>query len=467
MAVGESPAPFVAFRVVEIWQSSFVMCGSEFEVFGRSDIFGEGIRTTSEKKNRHDRSDQCLRGLLVLTAEPSAALRGLRVLDIGTMIAGPLIGSLLADFGADVIKVEEPTLGDPMRTWYPMKNGVSLWWKIIGRNKRLITLNLRHARGQTLLKEFVKQYDIVIENFRPGTLERWGLGFEDLRAVNPRVILVRVSGYGQTGPYRERPGYGTIAEAMTGVPSFTGFPQAPPTLSAWPLADVVAGLFGIFALMFAVYHRDVGGSGRGQVVDVSLYEPLFRVVESQVIGYDQLGIVKRRNGNRLDEEVPRNAYETKDGEFVTVSASSNRTFSRLAGAIGRPDLPADRRFVDNTNRVQHGDILDGLIANWFLSRSLREVMEVLNAHDVVAGPVYDIRRIFEDPQYRARENIVAVPDPDLGTIRMQGVVPKLSETPGSVQHAGLRLGAHNLEVYRERLNLDERVLAELHASGVV
>ena len=393
-------------------------------------------------------------------------LQGLRVIDAGTMIAGPLAGCLLADFGADVIKIEHPRYGDPMRQWAPIKNEVSLWWKVTARNKRLITLDLGHPRGQDLFRQLVGQADILIENFRPGTMEKWGLGYEVLSQINPQLVMVRVSGYGQGGPYRDRPGYGTIAEAITGVPSFTGFPDKPPTLSAWPLADSVAAVFAALGAMFAIHYRDVH-KGEGQVVDVSLYEPLFRLVESQVIGFDQLGIVKQRMGNRMAEDSPRNTYETADGEWIAISASSQRTFERLARAIGRPELVDDPRFKDNPSRVDHADELDEVLSAWFSPRSFAEAMTILEEHDVVAGPIYDVRRIFADPHFAAREDIVAIEDPDLGIIRMQNVAPRLSKTPGRVVHGGLSLGHHNREVYAELLSLSEGELKGLQQQGVI
>jgi len=393
-------------------------------------------------------------------------LQGLRVIDAGTMIAGPLAGCLLADFGADVIKIEHPRYGDPMRQWAPIKNEVSLWWKVTARNKRLITLDLGHPRGQDIFRQLVGQADILIENFRPGTMEKWGLGYEVLSQINPQLVMVRVSGYGQGGPYRDRPGYGTIAEAITGVPSFTGFPDKPPTLSAWPLADSVAAVFAALGAMFAIHYRDVH-KGEGQVVDVSLYEPLFRLVESQVIGFDQLGIVKQRMGNRMAEDSPRNTYETADGEWIAISASSQRTFERLARAIGRPELVDDPRFKDNPSRVDHADELDEVLSAWFSPRSFAEAMTILEEHDVVAGPIYDVRRIFADPHFAAREDIVAIEDPDLGIIRMQNVAPRLSKTPGQVVHGGLSLGHHNREVYAELLGLSEGELKELQQQGVI
>lgn len=394
-------------------------------------------------------------------------LKGLRILDVGAMIAGPLAATLLGDLGAEVIKVEHPEFGDPMRVWTPMKNGRSLWWKVIGRNKKLITLNLSKPKGQELVKRLVERTDILIENFRPGTMERWNLGYEQLSRVNPGLVMVRVSGFGQTGPYRRRPGYGTIAEAMTGIPYFTGFPDKPPTLSAFALADSVAAVFAAFGALVALHHRSIKGTGEGQEVDVSLYEPLFRLVESQVIGYDQLGIIKERRGNRLEEDSPRNAYETSDGHWLAISASSPRTWERLCHALDRADLIDDPRFIDNPARVENADELDAIIAEWFRDRSSGEALKILDAHDVVVGLVYSIADIFEDPQYRARESIIDVSDEDFGSVKMPAAVPKFSKTPGRVVHSGRGIGADNDEIYREWLGLSEEEIAELRADKVI
>lgn len=393
-------------------------------------------------------------------------LSGLRVIDAGTMIAGPLAATQLADFGADVIKVELPGIGDSLRHWTPMKDGHSLWWKVIGRNKRLITLTLSKPRGQELFRELVRTADIVIENYRPTTFERWGLGYADLAKINPKLVMVRVSGFGQTGPYAKRGGYGTIAEAFSGIPSFTGFPDRPPTLPGFPMADSVASTFAAMSAMFAIYNRD-HGNGRGQEIDVSLYEPLFRLVESQVIGFDQLGIVKQRQGNRLAEDSPRNTYETRDGRWIGISASSQRTFERLAAAMGMPELITDPRFVDNSSRCANDVELDTLIAAWFKRRTCDEIMALFEKEEVVAGPVLDIGDIFKDPHYLARQNIVSVPDDDFGSVRMQGVVPKFLQTPGEVRHSGRGLGADNRAIFVGELGLSESEFAALQSEGVI
>lgn len=394
-------------------------------------------------------------------------LAGLRIVDAGTMVGGPFAGTLAADYGADVVKIEKPGVGDPIREWSPMKDGVSLWWKVTGRNKRLITLDLAKPDGRELFLRLVKRADAVIENFRPGTFARWGLSYDELAAVNPRIIVVHVSGYGQTGPYAHRPGYGTIAEGISGIPSFTGFPDKPPTLSAFPLADTMAATFGLIGLLGAVYERDVAGSGKGQEVDVALYEPLFRLAESQLIGYDQLRIVKRRRGNRIEEDSPRNAYATKDRGWIAISASSDRTFARLVEAIGRPELAEEARFATNEARIANDAELDGIIAAWMGGRTTAEVMRILERHDVVAGRIYDIEDIFADPHFAARGNIADVPDSDFGSVKMPGVVPRFSRSRCEVTSSGGRLGQDNAEVYGELLGLGPAELDDLRAVGVI
>ena len=400
-------------------------------------------------------------------AQSSGPLVGLRVLELTNMIAAPMTGVLLADAGAEVVKIEHPVHGDDLRSWPPHKDGHPLWWKVTNRNKRLITLNLSDSRGQELIRRMIPHFDVAIENFRPGTLERWGLSYEALSVLNPKLILLRISGYGQTGPYAGRPGYGTVAEAMSGVPSFTGFPDKPPTLSAFPHVDALAGVFGCAAVLMATYERDIRGSGIGQVIDVSLYESLFRLAETQIIAYDQLGIVKRRNGNRMDEDSPRNAYRTSDDQYIAISAGSQRTFARLATAIGRSDLNDDSRFKTPAKRVENAPVLDELVADWFSRHGLDDAMSILAAGDVVAGPVYDVQRIVEDPHYRARDNIISVADPDLGSVRMHGVTPKFSRTPGCVRHTARDKGHDNEAFYRTFLGLSQDEFEQLQHDGII
>ncbi len=392
-------------------------------------------------------------------------LSGLKVVDAGTMIAGPFATTLLADYGADVIKIEKPGVGDSMREWAPMKADLSLWWKTTARNKRLITLDLRTTTGREIFLDLARQADVIVENFRPGTFERWGIGYDVLRDLNPGLVLVRVSGYGQTGPYRERPGYGTVADAISGIPAFTGFPDGPPTLPAFPLADCLAGCFGVMGALAALRERE--RSGLGDEIDVSLYEPLFRLAETQVIAFDQLGLKKQRVGNRLEEDSPRNTYPTSDGEWIALSASSDRTFERLLNAIDRPDLATDPRFLTNPHRIANADALDAIVGAWIAERPAEEVLGVFEAHDVVVGRVYDIEDIFEDPQYAARGNIVDVEDDDFGTVRMPGVVPRFRRHGFSIRHSGRALGHDNDVVFEQILGLPAADIRKLESEGVI
>ncbi len=393
-------------------------------------------------------------------------LAGLRVIDAGQMIAAPLACTMMADFGADVIKIEHPEQGDAMRSRPPEKDGKSLWWKVIGRNKRFVTLNLGKPEGRELLLRLAVTADILVENFRPGTFERWGLSYEELSKANPRLILVRVSGYGQTGPYAQRGGYGTIAEAYTGLPSFTGFPDGPPTLtSSFAQADSVASTFAVMGAMFALQERH--RSGKGQEVDVSLYEPLFRLIEFQAIAYDQLGFVRERIGNRSTTDSPRNAYRTRDGRYVTISASTQKSFDRLVEAMGMEELARDPRFTDGLLRQRNADALDAIMAGWFLRHDADDALAILERGEVVAGPIMTIADIFKDPHYAARETIVPVPDRDFGTVRMQNAIPKLSRTPGRVTHPGGALGEHNEDVWIGEMGLTRQEYDTLRAARVI
>jgi crotonobetainyl-CoA:carnitine CoA-transferase CaiB-like acyl-CoA transferase len=395
-----------------------------------------------------------------------APLEGLKVLDVATLFAGPVIATLMADFGADVIKVEHPR-GDALRSFGWQKDGLSLWWALIGRNKRCITLNLNTPRGQGLLKELASDADVLIENFRPGTMERWGLGYEDLRAVNPRLIMVRVTGFGQTGPYKDRPGFGTLAEAMSGFAHINGYPDGPPTLPTLALADSVCALFGTFATMFALYHRDAKGTGQGQFVDLSIYEPFFWILGPQALVYDQLGIVQGRTGNRAPFAAPRNAYQSKDGRWLALSASSQSIAERVMRLVGREDLAEEPWFKDHGGRVQHAAQLDDVIGAWIGERSSEEVLKAFEEFQAAIAPIYSIADIFLDPQYRARETITTIEDPRLGPARIQNVVPRMSKTPGRLRHLGPDLGAHNREIYVERLGYSESDLVEWKEEGTI
>jgi crotonobetainyl-CoA:carnitine CoA-transferase CaiB-like acyl-CoA transferase len=394
------------------------------------------------------------------------ALDDMLVLDLTTIVSGGTVTSLLADFGARVIKIENPDGGDPLRAWGPTKNGASLWWKVVSRNKQSITLNLRDPRGQDLVKQLVAKADVLVENFRPGTMERWNLGYEALAAANPGLVMVRISGFGQTGPYRDRPGFGTVAEAMSGFVAQSGFPDGPPVLPPMPLADEVCGLFAALAAMIALRYRDRRG-GRGQQIDASLYEPLFRLLVPNVPQFALLGEVQPRAGNRFAGGAPRNLYRSQDGEWVAISATTQRTFERLAQTMDRGDLAADPRFADNLSRVANVDALDAIIQQWMGARPLDEILRRLEAAEAVVGPVFDARRILSDPHYRERGDVVTIPDAEVGPLPMPGVIPHLSRTPGRIEHAGPRLGEHNDAVYGGLLGLSGDARADLSREGVI
>ncbi len=393
-------------------------------------------------------------------------LAGLRVIDVSTLFAGPLIATSLADFGADVIKVEHPR-GDALRTLGWSKDGVSLWWLVVNRNKRCVTLDLSKPAGQELLRQLARDADLLVENFRPGTLERWGLGYEDMRAINPRLVMVRTTGFGQTGPMRSRPGFGTLAEAMSGFAHINGQPDGPPTLPPFALADSVAALHGAAAAMFALYHRDAGGAGEGQYIDLSIYEPLFSILGPQATVYDQLGIAQRRTGNRAPFTAPRNAYQTRDGTWLGLSASSQSIAERVMRLVGRADLVDEPWFKDHAGRLDHQDELDQAIGDWIGARTADEVIDRFAEHEAAIAPVYSIAEIFEDPQYRARETVTEVEHDRLGPVKIQNVVPRLSRTPGTIRHLGAELGAHNEEIFVGELGCRREDLDAWRRQGVV
>ncbi|WP_254545170.1 CaiB/BaiF CoA transferase family protein [Halomarina pelagica] len=391
-------------------------------------------------------------------------LDGLRVIDCSGLIAGGYATMQLADFGADVVFVEHPEYRDPIRDWPPHDDGVSLWWKSLARNKRCVTLDLSDERGQALLRELVADADVLFENFRPGTMERWGLDYATLSEDNPGLVMARISGYGQTGPRRHDPGFGTAAEAISGFANVNGFPDREPLLPPISLADMTAGLFAVQATMFALFERR--HSGEGQVVDASLYESLFRLFPGDVEKYDRLGEVSERRGNHHANASPRNVYETRDG-YVALSASSQSIFRNLAETVGYPELADDERFATNSARVEHADELDGYIAPWMAERTTEEVLDAFDEGDAVVAPIYDMADVFEDEQYAAREDIVEVEDGDLGPTRTPAALPKLSRTPGAVAHLGAGHGEHNEAVFLKELGLDEATYAELREDGVV
>ena len=392
-------------------------------------------------------------------------IEGLRVIDTSTVIAGPTIGMLMGDFGADVIKVEHPR-GDPLRNTGYQKDGVGLWFKMANRNKRGITLNFNTPRGQELFKSLVRTADVVIENFRTGTMEKWGLGWEDLRSINPKLVMVRVTGFGQTGPYKNRPGFGTIAEAFSGFASMTGEADGPPTLPNFGLADGIAAAYGTFATMFALYHRDAKG-GSGQYIDLSIYEPLFQVLGPQPLQFDQLGIIQERLGNRSKNNAPRNTYRTRDGHWVAISTNAPAIVKRVMTLCGGKVAAEDPRFQTPQDRVAHIDEVDGIVASWIGRHDLQVVLEEFEKAEAAIGPAYDIGQIFQDPQYQARGDIIEVPDEDLGPIKMTNAFPFMSETPAEIRHAGPRKGEHNRDILVGELGLNEQDLAKLEKDGVI
>lgn len=400
----------------------------------------------------------------------SGPLDGLRVLDLSTMISGGFATTMLADFGADVLKVEHPEYLDPIRAWGPFYEDASLWWKGLSRNNRCITLDLSEEEGRALALELARDADIVFENFRPGTAERWGLGYEDLKAVNEAVIMVRLSGYGQTGPRAQDRGFGSVAEGLSGFAHVNGFPDSEPLLPPMPLADLTAAQFAVQGAMFALFEREIGsegeGSGEGQVVDVSLYEPLSRLFVGDVEAYDKLGRVRQRTGNGSDTTAPRNLYEAADG-YVALSASSQSIFENVMRAVGREELIGDPRFADNDARVAHADVLDEVIEDWTSERPREEVIDVMTEHGAIVGPIYDVSDKFEDEQYAARNDIVEVEDGEVGPLKTHAPIPKLTRTPGEVRHAGPVPGAHNGEVFLGELGLDRERYERLREEGVI
>jgi crotonobetainyl-CoA:carnitine CoA-transferase CaiB-like acyl-CoA transferase/citrate lyase beta subunit len=361
-------------------------------------------------------------------------LRGIRVLDLSSLYAAPLIATNLGDFGADVVKVEHPR-GDDARRWGLSKDGVPIWWKVISRNKQVIALDLNEESDRDVARRLAATADVVIENFRPGRMESWELGPEDLRRQNPGLVYVRVTGFGQTGPLSSQPGFGTLAEAFSGFAHITGTSDGPPTLPPFGLADGVAGLVGTYATMIALYWRDARG-GEGQVIDLSLYEPLFSILGPQVSEYQQLGVIQERQGNRSPRTAPRNAYRTSDDQWVAISGGTQQVVNRIFAAIGQPDLRDEPRFADAAGRREHADEVDALLADWIAAHPLEEVLARFDAAQAPIAPVYDAAHILDDPQYRARSSIVEVSDPELGQVTMPGIVPRLSKTPGSIRHTG-------------------------------
>jgi len=391
-------------------------------------------------------------------------LAGVTVLDLATLFAGPLAATVLGDYGAEVVKVEHPAKGDPARTHGPAKDGHGLWWKMLGRNKKAVTCDLGSSEGAGLIRGLAADADVLIENFRPGTLERWGLAPASLHEVNPRLVIARVTGFGQSGPYSRRPGFGTLAESMSGFAAVTGEPDGPPTLPPFGLADGVAALACVGAVLMALRHAE--STGRGQVIDLAIIEPLVTLLGPQPQAYDQLGIVQGRTGNRSVNNAPRNTYLTRDGSWLAVSTSAQSIAERVMRLVGHPEVIDEPWFATGAGRARHADLLDEHVGDWIARRDADEVVRAFAQAQAAVAPVHDIRDVFTDPQYRALDTITTVEDPDLGPLRMQNVLFRLSETPGSIRSTGAAKGTHNTEVYG-RLGLSPQRLAELQEKGVI
>ncbi|MFI6462045.1 CaiB/BaiF CoA transferase family protein [Streptomyces sp. NPDC050528] len=399
-----------------------------------------------------------------MTETTPTPLSGLRVLDLATLFAGPLAATMLGDFGAEVIKVEHPTKPDPSRGHGPSKDGIGLWWKLLGRNKRTITLELSKPGGRDTLLRLAATADVIIENFRPGTLEKWDLGWAELSAANPKLVLARVTAFGQFGPYAHRPGFGTLAEAMSGFAAITGEPDAPPTLPPFGLADSIAGLATAYAVMTALAARD--RTGEGQVVDMAIIEPILTALGPQPLWYDQLGHVQPRTGNRSQNNAPRNTYRTADGSWVAVSTSAQSIAERVMRLVGRPELIGEPWFATGADRARHADVLDAAVGDWIAQRTRTEVLAAFEKAEAAVAPIQDVRDVMSDPQYQALDTITTVDDPELGPLRMQNVLFRLSATPGAIRWTGRPHGADTDTVLSE-LGLTDAELTTLRQAGAL
>ena len=398
-----------------------------------------------------------------MTDEPNTgALQGLRVLELGTLIAGPFCGQLMGDMGAEVIKVEAPKVGDPMRDW---GRGIKVWWPLIARNKKSVTLNLREAEGQSMLKSLVAQSDILIENFRPGTMEKWGLGFEALAEQNPGLIMVRVSGFGQTGPYSKRAGYGSVGEAMGGLRYVTGDPDRIPARAGISIGDSLAATFACVGALSALHNKHQ--TGKGQVVDSAIYEAVLAVMESTVSEYTEGGFIRERSGSILPKTAPSNVYPTADGDMIVMGANQPNTFARLLEAMDQPDLVKDPRFDSHVTRGENQQALDDIICEWTKTLPAATLLATLEQLGVPAGKIYRAPDMLEDEQFKARDSIIDASNKMFGKLKMQGVFPKLSATPGSVRWTGPELGEHNAEVYGSLLGLSDSQLNDLEQNNLI
>jgi crotonobetainyl-CoA:carnitine CoA-transferase CaiB-like acyl-CoA transferase len=394
-------------------------------------------------------------------------LEGLKVLEMGQLLAGPFASVMLAWFGAEVIKIEPPGIGDPLRTWRGMHKGTALWWYILGRNKKCVTVNLRAPQGQEIVRELTKKVDVVLENFKPGTLEKWGLGYEDLKKINSKIIMARISGWGQDGPYSHKPGFASVAEGVGGFRFVNGYPDRPPVRPNLSLGDSLAGLHAALGILMAVYHRDVKGTGQGQMIDVAIYEAVYNMMEGMVPEYDKGGVIRQREGTRLSGIVPTGTYPCQDGIDIIIGGNSDSLFKRMMLAMSRPDMAADPRFEHNNDRAQHADEIDDAMAAWTRQHSSKEVVRILEEAGVPVGPIYSVADMLRDPHFQARG---LFEDVDLGggdMVKLPTLVPKMSETPGGMDWVGPPLGAHNKEVFGGMLGYSDEKLKTLTEEGII
>jgi formyl-CoA transferase len=392
-------------------------------------------------------------------------LEDIKVLEMGSLIAGPFAGRLFGDFGAEVIKVEPPKVGDPLRKWRLLKNGTSLWWYVQSRNKKCITLNLREKEGQEIIRKLVSHVDIVIENFKPGTMEKWGLSYEDLKKINPKIIMVRISGYGQYGPYSAKPGFGSVGEALGGIRHLTGYPDLPPTRAGISMGDSIAAIYAVMSAMMAIHHRHV--SGEGQYIDVALYEAVFSLMESLVPEFDQFKFIRERTGSTLPGIAPSNIYLCKDDKYIVIGANGDSIFKRLTQAINRPDLENDKELTSNDGRAKKAEWIDEQITSWTKTLDSIEALKVLDKYQIPSGPIYNVQDMFQDEHFKSRDMLPSVAIEDFGELKMPGIIPKLSKTPGKIKWAGAKLGKHNNEIYKDLLGFNEEKLKAMELNGII
>ena len=409
-----------------------------------------------------------MQGFDVSQAIKDKPLRGVRVIEMGQLLAGPFCGRILAEFGAEVIKIEAPKKGDPLRVWRAMleETNTSLWWYVQSRNKKSITLDMNHPQASEIARQLLRSSDVLVENFKPGTMEKWGLGWDGLHALNERLVMTRVSGWGQSGPYKDKPGYGSIGESMGGLRYLTGYPGQPPVRTGISLGDSLAGMWGAIGTLLAIYNRDARG-GQGQLVDVALNEAVFALMEGMLPEFSQLGIVRERTGAAMPGISPSNTYQCKDGTYIVIAGNGDSVFRRFMRAIGQPDMADDPRYANNNLRVKLNDELDRVISAWTAQHDSSEVQTILDEAGVPTGSIYSIAEIAADPHYQARGMIGEGEVAGVGPIKIPGVVPRLSDTPGSTEWLGPKLGEHNAEIYGGLLGIDPATLAEWEINGLI